>query len=99
MGCCPFHTDKTPSFAVHPVKNFYKCFGCEKGGDVYSFLMDIEGLSFPEAIKRVAEESGTLLPLPLPEEIREAKESPERREVLTEAEKENYKKLFGEDYE
>jgi DNA primase len=65
MGCCPFHQEKTPSFSVSPSKGFYKCFGCGKGGSVYNFLMEIEGLNFPEAIKRVAEISGVMLPEPV----------------------------------
>lgn len=65
MGCCPFHQEKTPSFSVNPAKGFYKCFGCGKGGNVYTFLMEIEGLSFPEAIKRVAEIAGVPLPEPI----------------------------------
>lgn len=65
MGCCPFHQEKTPSFSVNPAKGFYKCFGCDKGGNAYTFLMEIEGLSFPEAIKRVAEISGVPLPEPI----------------------------------
>ncbi len=65
MGCCPFHQEKTPSFSVNPSKGFYKCFGCGKGGSVYNFLMEIEGLNFPEAIKRVAEMSGVMLPEPV----------------------------------
>ena len=65
MGCCPFHQEKTPSFSVNPSKGFYKCFGCAKGGNVYTFLMEIEGLNFPEAIKRVAEISGVTLPEPV----------------------------------
>jgi DNA primase len=65
MACCPFHQEKTPSFSVNPSKGFYKCFGCGKGGSVYNFLMDMEGLSFPEAIKRVAEISGVMLPEPI----------------------------------
>ncbi len=65
MGCCPFHQEKTPSFSVNPAKGFYKCFGCAKGGNVYTFLMEIEGLNFPEAIKRVAEISGVTLPEPV----------------------------------
>lgn len=65
MGCCPFHQEKTPSFSVNPQKGFYKCFGCDKGGNAYTFLMEIEGLSFPEAIKRVAEISGVPLPEPI----------------------------------
>ena len=65
MGCCPFHQEKTPSFSVSPAKGFYKCFGCGKGGSVYNFLMEMEGLNFPEAIKRVAEISGVMLPEPI----------------------------------
>ncbi len=65
MACCPFHQEKTPSFSVNPSKGFYKCFGCGKGGSVYNFLMEMEGLSFPEAIKRVAEISGVMLPEPI----------------------------------
>ncbi|HEX8368312.1 MAG TPA: DNA primase [Pyrinomonadaceae bacterium] len=63
MGCCPFHQEKTPSFSVNPAKGFYKCFGCGKGGNAFSFLMELEGLSFPEAIKKVAEVSGVPLPV------------------------------------
>jgi DNA primase len=65
MGCCPFHQEKTPSFSVNPAKGFYKCFGCAKGGNCFTFLMEIEGLSFPEAIKRVAEIAGVQLPEPI----------------------------------
>ncbi len=68
MACCPFHEEKTPSFSVHPGKGFYKCFGCGKGGNVYNFLMEIEGLSFPEAVKQVAEEAGVPLPEPVDDE-------------------------------
>ena len=53
-GLCPFHNEKTPSFNVNPVKGFYKCFGCGKGGDVVSFLMDHEQMSFIEAIRFLA---------------------------------------------
>ena len=65
MGCCPFHQEKTPSFSVNPSKGFYKCFGCGKGGSAFNFVMEIEGLNFPEAIKRVAEISGVPLPEPI----------------------------------
>ncbi len=68
MGCCPFHQEKTPSFSVNPAKGFYKCFGCGKGGTAYNFVMEIEGLSFPEAIKRVADISGIPLPEPVDDE-------------------------------
>src|ERR1043166_8169450 len=65
MACCPFHQEKTPSFSVNPSKGFYKCFGCGKGGTAFNFLMEMEGLSFPEAVKRVAEISGVMLPEPI----------------------------------
>jgi len=65
MACCPFHQEKTPSFSVNPVKGFYKCFGCGKGGTAFNFVMEIEGLNFPEAIKRVAESAGYILPEPV----------------------------------
>ncbi|CAN5327279.1 DNA primase [soil metagenome] len=64
-GNCPFHGEKTASFSVSPQKGFYKCVGCSKGGNAFSFVMEIEGLSFPEAIKRVAEISGVMLPEPI----------------------------------
>ncbi len=65
MACCPFHQEKTPSFSVNPAKGFYKCFGCGKGGTAFNFIMEIEGVNFPEAIKRVAEISGVMLPEPV----------------------------------
>lgn len=68
MACCPFHQEKTPSFSVNPSKGFYKCFGCGKGGTAFNFLMEMEGLNFPEAVKRVAEISGVMLPEPIDDE-------------------------------
>lgn len=61
VGLCPFHTEKTPSFGVNP-RGFYKCFGCGAGGDVIKFVMEIEGLSFWEAVKLLAERNGIPLP-------------------------------------
>jgi DNA primase len=60
-GLCPFHQEKTPSFSVHPVKQIFHCFGCGVGGDVFRFVMLIENLSFPEALRRVAEKVGVKL--------------------------------------
>jgi DNA primase len=60
---CPFHSEKTPSFNVHQSKGIYKCFGCGAGGSVYDFIMQIEGCSFPEAVRIVATKSG----IPVPE--------------------------------
>jgi len=62
MACCPFHKEKTPSFSVSPAKEIYYCFGCHKGGSVFNFVMEIERVTFPEAIKIVAEKSGVPLP-------------------------------------
>ena len=62
IGLCPFHNEKTPSFGVHPVHQFYKCFGCGEGGDVIKFIMKIDGLSFWEALKLLAERHGIPIP-------------------------------------
>ncbi len=63
LACCPFHSEKTPSFNVHPGKQVFKCFGCGIGGDVFTFVMRLENVSFAEAVRIVAEVCG----LPLPE--------------------------------
>jgi DNA primase len=62
MACCPFHKEKTPSFSVSPAKEIFYCFGCHKGGSVFNFVMEMERVPFPEAIKLVAEKSGVPLP-------------------------------------
>ena len=54
IACCPFHNEKTPSFSVSPSKGIYKCFGCGKGGDSVRFIMDLEGFSYPDALKWLA---------------------------------------------
>ncbi len=62
MACCPFHKEKTPSFSVSPAKEIFYCFGCHKGGSVFNFVMEIERVAFPDAIRLVAEKSGVPLP-------------------------------------
>lgn len=78
MACCPFHQEKTPSFSVNPSKGFYKCFGCGKGGNAFTFLMEMEGLNFPEAVRRVAEMHG--IPLPEPVDDGQYQQSKKRKE-------------------
>jgi DNA primase len=60
-GLCPFHTEKTPSFTVDQAKQVYYCFGCGQGGNVFRFLMDVEHLTFPEAVERLAQGAGITL--------------------------------------
>lgn len=67
-GLCPFHNEKTPSFTVSEEKGFYHCFGCGAHGDVITFLMETEGLSFLEAVERLAGESGLAMPQQTPQE-------------------------------
>lgn len=80
LACCPFHSEKTPSFNVHPGKGLFKCFGCGAGGSVFDFVMRIEGCSFPEAVRTVAEKSG--IPVPVQDETEDYKRSAHEREVV-----------------
>ena len=57
-GLCPFHQEKTPSFYVDPERQMFKCFGCGQGGNVFTFLMEMEGVSFPEAVRTLGRECG-----------------------------------------
>jgi DNA primase len=63
VACCPFHSEKTPSFNVSASKGFFKCFGCQKAGNVFQFVMEIEGSNFSEAVQTVAEKCGVALPV------------------------------------
>src|SRR5215470_5164755 len=55
VALCPFHKEKTPSFNVNPHKQIFHCFGCHKGGDVFTFVQEYESIDFPEALRRLAE--------------------------------------------
>ncbi|NLC51235.1 MAG: DNA primase [Firmicutes bacterium] len=61
-GLCPFHNEKTPSFTVSPDKQLYHCFGCGAGGDIFQFVMDIENVDFPEAVRLLAAQAGIRIP-------------------------------------
>ena len=78
FGLCPFHNEKTPSFSVSPDKQIYHCFGCKKGGGVINFIMEIENLTFPEAVRFLAKRAN----LPVPEEEERSDADRLRRRVL-----------------
>src|SRR5690349_14883560 len=76
MACCPFHKEKTPSFSVSPAKEIFYCFGCHKGGSVFNFVMEIERVAFPEAIRIVADKIG----MPLPKMVDDSRFEARRQE-------------------
>jgi DNA primase len=80
-ACCPFHSEKTPSFHVEEAKGFYHCFGCQESGNAVDFLMKLDGLSFPEAAEQLAARVG----LAMPERVREDPEETSRRKGAVEA--------------
>lgn len=86
FGLCPFHNEKTPSFSVTPSKQMYYCFGCGAGGNVFTFLMEYENLTFPEAVRQLADRAG--VELPQEEESEEARKRASRRARILEANKE-----------
>ena len=86
-GLCPFHSEKTPSFNVHPTKQIYHCFGCGQGGDVFKFVMEMEKCAFPEAIRIVAEKCGIAIPRPRERSPEERREN-QKRTVLVEVHRE-----------
>ncbi|MGH9676139.1 MAG: DNA primase, partial [Candidatus Acidiferrum sp.] len=81
-GLCPFHQEKTPSFSVHATRQFYHCFGCSASGDVFSFVQKVENITFPEAVRLVAERSGIAVPKFSPANPAEAKEAKLRAKLI-----------------
>jgi DNA primase len=67
QGLCPFHQEKSPSFTVSAVKQFFYCFGCQKSGDVFRFVMDLTGRSFVDVAQELAARAGVIIPEPEPE--------------------------------
>ena len=86
FGLCPFHSEKTPSFSVSPTKKIFYCFGCHKGGNAIKFVSEIEHLSFPEAVRHLAEQAGIEVTVEEDDGYRQRREE-ERvlREVLLES--------------
>ena len=81
-GLCPFHQEKSPSFSVHAVRQFYHCFGCQASGDVFSFVGKIENVPFPEAVRIVAQKCGIPLPKREFSSPEQAAESRQRTKLL-----------------
>ena len=81
-GLCPFHKEKSPSFSVHATRQFYHCFGCGASGDVFSFVARMENVSFPEAVRMVAQKCGVPLPKREYHSAEEAAEAAQRRRLL-----------------
>ncbi|WP_429975215.1 DNA primase [Enterococcus sp. DIV0086] len=84
MGLCPFHEERSPSFSVAEDKQIFHCFGCGKGGTVFNFLQEIEGISFPESVKRVAdlEHLSVNFDWSEPREVADTPENQQRRSLL-----------------
>ncbi len=85
FGLCPFHNEKTASFSVTPSKQMYYCFGCGKGGNVFTFLMEYENFTFQEAVKQLADRAG--IRLPEADQSKEAREAADRKALLLEINK------------
>jgi len=81
-GLCPFHQEKTPSFAVHPTRQIYHCFGCGAGGDVFKFVQELEKITFPEAVRVVAEKCGIPIPRPRERSPEERRENQQRSALI-----------------
>jgi len=83
FGLCPFHSEKSPSFAVHPEKRLFHCYGCGESGNVFTFLMKIEGYDFPEAVRYLAEKVG--IDIPREDTTREKPEAVKKKEKMVQA--------------
>lgn len=83
MGLCPFHSEKSPSFSVHQVKQFYHCFGCGVSGDVFKFVMETEKMEFLEAVEAVAQKCGIPIPKKAPRSPQE-RQAQQQRPLLVE---------------
>jgi DNA primase len=83
-GLCPFHQEKTPSFSVHATRQFFHCFGCGKSGDVFSFVQQVENISFPEAVRLVAQKMDIKLPRTTPHysSEHEAEDAKQRAQLI-----------------
>src|ERR1041385_8341268 len=81
-GLCPFHKEKTPSFSVHATKQFFHCFGCGESGDVFKFVQKVENVTFPEAVRAVAQKMGVALPKQTFSSEAEAKDAKLRTALL-----------------
>lgn len=84
-GLCPFHAEKTPSFTVSPSRQIFHCFGCGTGGSVFTFLMKIEGVSFPEAVRELGHRTGVQVPALVASHFSDDGQTRERLEQLHEA--------------
>ena len=84
-GLCPFHNEKTPSFTVNDKKSFFYCFGCHEKGDAVGFVMKTEGLTFPEAVEKLAREVGLPVPQSTPQDRERAQQASTLQQVVEEA--------------
>jgi DNA primase len=82
MACCPFHKEKSPSFTVSQTKQFYHCFGCGVHGSALTFIMELQALSFPEAVRQLAESVGMQVPVEDRPQSAEQKKVPGIYDVL-----------------
>src|SRR5512138_424479 len=97
-GLCPFHGEKTPSFNVNPARNIYHCFGCGVGGNAFSFIMRLEGLTFPEAVKLLAKRVGvTIEEQQLTPRQRQQQDEREQLFQVTELAAGYYRRMLAED--